>query len=240
MNPFKKLYMVDDITVLKKSHQSRANLYGKHTGRENWVNAVPEIIEDSRGKTLKILGHDVMSSFEVHYMKALGDVVTRNGGNVLNVGYGLGYLDIAIESHREFRNLKEHYIIEINRHIASTAEENLPNCHVICADWHEAIHEFEENQFDGIVYDGYPLKFGDVHRDGVEFIEHVIHKRILKKGGVLTFYADAIEQFGANFLAHLNDLGFSEVTTQKMENIQPPEGIEYWCHDHFLVPRLIF
>jgi len=232
--------MVDDITILKKSHQSRENLYGKHTKKENWANAIPEIVEDSRGKTLRILGHDVMSSFEEPYMKALGEVATENGGNILNVGYGLGYLDQAIENHRNECNVKEHHIIEINKHIANTAKDKQPCCNIIRADWHDAIEDFNESQFNGIVYDGYPLKFGEVHRDGVEFIEQVMKNRILKKGGVLTFYADATEQFGSQFVTYLSDLGFSKVEVEKTKEIIPPKGIEYWNHNHFLVPKLVY
>ena len=52
---------------------------------------------DARGEMLIIDGHPVMEQWEKPYMFKLGEVATRNGGCVLEVGFGLGLSATSIQ-----------------------------------------------------------------------------------------------------------------------------------------------
>lgn len=52
---------------------------------------------DARGEMLIIDGHPVMEQWEKPYMFKLGEVATRNGGRVLEVGFGLGLSATSIQ-----------------------------------------------------------------------------------------------------------------------------------------------
>ena len=115
------LYMTDYSETLQKTIQSRTHLYIDELDK-NWKNAKPILEKTSQGETiLSIMGFEVMSDYQRPYMKKLAEVVTRQGGNILNIGYGLGILDKEIEKYRDTRKLQQHYVIELNKYIARQA-----------------------------------------------------------------------------------------------------------------------
>lgn len=62
--------------------------------RAEWVGIKADLTEER----LDIDGHPVMQSWEAPYMASLAAVATRNGGRVLEVGFGLGLSAGAIQS----------------------------------------------------------------------------------------------------------------------------------------------
>ncbi|MAG02781.1 hypothetical protein CMI42_05570 [Candidatus Pacearchaeota archaeon] len=53
--------------------------------------------------SLKINSHEIMQSWESNYMKKLASISCKNGGRVLEVGFGMG---IAPTSFRNIENIK--------------------------------------------------------------------------------------------------------------------------------------
>lgn len=232
------LHMTDSILELEPTIESRRNLYPPDL-KDKWKTATPNIIKsaDKKETILEIMGHEVMSSYQLPYMKKLADIVTQNGGDILNVGYGLGILDDEIEKLRKKHKLNEHYVIEFNEGIAKQARKN-KNLIVIEDDWHEAIMKFRGKQFDGIVYDGYPLDISEAHRDGIIFIEKVVERNLLKEDGILTFYIDARDKLGEQFKSYLKSLGFNHLKIVKVPIKAPERKRQIWRADHFLAPIL--
>ncbi len=229
------LYMTDYPEVLDATTASRRNLYTPDFRRQ-FIVATPDIEKTKEGETvMRVMGHEVMSTYQIPYMQTLAEIVTRNGGDILNVGYGLGLLDEEIEKYRRKRKIGNHYVVEINAHIAAEARRN-KQLTVIEGDWRGAINDFRGTQFDGIAYDGYPLSLEEVHRDGVMFIERIVERNLLKKGGILTFFVDAADHLGERFLGLLHTLGFDRVEVKKVPIQIPDRERQIWRQDHFLAP----
>lgn len=230
-------YMVDDTSSLQETFESRKSLYPTNL-KQKWKIAKPLMVRTEEGETLlKILDHEVMSTYQLPYMKKLAEIATRKGGNILSVGYGLGLLDTEIENLRKNRKIESHTVIELNHHIAEQARKK-ENIQVLEGDWYNIIEDFRGTQFDGIVYDGYPLTLQEVHRDGIIFIERIVSRNLLKEKGILTFYVDAPNQFGKQFTAYLKNLGFQVIDFEKIPIKAPKRNRQIWKYDHFLAPVL--
>lgn len=235
----KKIYMQDSKEQLEDSISSRIDLYPDNL-RDKWKEAIPEIITTEDGESiLKILDHEVMSDYQLPYMQKLASIVTKNGGNILNIGFGLGIIDREIEKLRTTNALNKHYVIEINKEIAKEARK-ISQLNVLEGDWIEKIKTFDKEYFDGIIYDGYPLSFSEVHRDGILFIQKLVESEILKKNGVLTFFVDASESLGEEFLSYIEKLGLKCLTLEKVSICVPARDRPNWKADHFLAPTVIY
>jgi len=230
------IYITDDSQRRQAIIKERSNLYPENF-KEKWHTAKPVIKNKQGEKIMYILHHEVMSSYQLPYMKKLADIVTQNGGDILNIGYGLGLIDDEIEKYRESRGISKHCVIENNSYIAEEARKN-KNLTVIEEDWQLAIKSFHGDQFDGIVYDGYPLSLADIHRDGVLFIKRIAERNLLKKNGVLTFYVDASESLGDQFIEYIKKLGFEYVDVEEVIIEIPNRKRQTWTHSHFLAPTL--
>ena len=243
--PETHVYMTDDLNVLRETRASRSALFPPDL-REQWREAVPEtrtgpwIVQPHwpcafRETIMYILGHEAMSNYQRRYMETMAEIATRQGGDILEVGYGLGIATAAIEKRRRKRKIQTHYVIELNRHLAEVARR-VKNVTVMERDYNERMPEIEGKQFDGILYDGYPLSFDDIHRDGVIFIERVAEQKMLKPDGVLTFYTDSAQELGRRFLTFLRGLGFQNIQTKQVPITPPRRKRQVWRQDHFIAP----
>jgi len=229
--------MIDNPNVLRKTINSRKELYPPDLEKQ-WREAKPENKQDNGVTILTVLGHEVVYAFEEPYMKRLGEIASRNGGNVLNVGYGLGILDKEIERYRQECGIKKHCIIELNKYLAESARNEEFPWEVREGSWQDILEEFDSEQFDGIAYDGYPLSLDEVHRDGIPFIQRVIEKKLLRSGGVLTFFADVKEEgFGKEFISYVTSFGFT-LKTEKV-TIQPLGEHTQYCREGYLIAPIL-
>lgn len=95
---------------------------------------------------------EVMMSWETPIMEKSAAFVCENGGDILEIGFGMGIASDAIQSH----NPASHTIIELHPQIAERAREwaiNKPNVTIIEGDWINEIASLAT--FDGIFYDTY-------------------------------------------------------------------------------------
>ena len=65
-------------------------------------------------------GHAIMMDWESDWMKTSADIVCRGGGDILNIGFGLGLVDSFIQKH----NPKSHTIIECHSDVLNHMKEN--------------------------------------------------------------------------------------------------------------------
>ena len=120
-----------------------------------------------------------MESWEYPYMRELAETVAHSGGKILEIGFGLGISANLIQTY----NIEEHTVIEANHQVFQKLLEFQSNSRrkvtAIFGFWQEIINEFEDESFDGILFDTYPLTEKEIHSNHFSFFEHAY--RLLKK-----------------------------------------------------------
>jgi len=139
----------------------------------------PLIIE---GKYLTNQTYKVMSYDEEYLMQRYSPIVTQNGGDILNVGFGLGLID----GHIRNSNPTSHTIIEIHPDVYQLAVSQGYEDNIILGDWRDVVPQFVEQgkKFDSIYFDTYPL--ADRPDEWVDFANVV--DSILKPGGIYSYF----------------------------------------------------
>ena len=129
------------------------------------------------GKLLDQDGHAVMMDWEDKLMEVGAATICQNGGDVLNVGFGMGIIDTYIESHRP----RTHWIIEghpdVQRKIIEDGWLKKPHVKVIFKPWQEVLYYLPK--FDGIYFDTW--------NESQEEFDYAI-KDLLKPNGIYSFF----------------------------------------------------
>lgn len=102
---------------------------------------------DSIYKDDNIIMHSDVTLYETH----VADMVAQNGGNILEIGFGLGISATQIQTH----NPNKHVIVEIEKEIYDKATEwaeGKSNVEVIHGDWKDVISSLSD-KFDGVYND---------------------------------------------------------------------------------------
>ena len=122
------------------------------TGKENLVFTQDAIFIKETMKT----GEAVMHIGELNLMKQLANLVTKNGGDLLEIGFGM---HLSADEIQLNPNVKSHTIIEVHPEIYEIAIEwakDKPNVKILLGDWIDIIPNLNK-KFDGILH--------DTHRD---------------------------------------------------------------------------
>lgn len=203
--------------------------------RSDWAKA--PAVYSQRG--LRILGHPVMEWWELEYMDHLARIVTHNGGDILEIGYGLGLSAQAIQK----RRIKTHYVIECHPEIVRRClDENADaiaesRLHVLLGFWEDLAPLLKSESFDGILFDTYPLTENEIHCNHFPFFREAY--RLLKRGGILTYWSDEAVSFRSDHLARLRRAGFKTKNIHhKIVGVHPPTDCEYWREQSLLVPMV--
>lgn len=184
--------------------------------------------EDSLLKNDKIVMHE----WEYPMMKMHAEVVTRNGGDILELGFGMGISADYIQGH----DITSHTIIENNEVVFEKLEEwakDKPNVHIIFGDWKTSLPR--TIKFDGILKDTYDDKIGAV------MFPHMILK-VCKVNTIVSFFNDTLHpqtiyQGMGEFPKFLID---SKVNFHSV-GIEPPDEVDYLGGDGnvYYVPEWI-
>jgi len=198
--------------------------------REDWVTAKAHV---SGGK-LEILKHPVMEDWEAPYMAELAKVATRNGGSILEIGFGLGLSAGYVQEH----DIHRHYVIEANHDVfirllefSKTAKHKVIP---IFGFWQDVVPQLQTDSFDGILYDPYPTHYDEYMSGDFNFIYHA--QRLLKPGGLFTYYT-CMEGSSADYIEMGRDAGFRGCTGYKI-SVDPPDDCKYWERSEIFVPIL--
>lgn len=126
----------------------------------------------------------IMDDQEKLIMKESANIICENGGDILNVGFGLGIIDSYIQQH----SIDSHTIIEIHPDIIKHAKGmGFDKKARICeGDWRAWISKFNEEgtKFDGIYFDTYNTVEGV--NEWADFLKDV--DSILKPGGIFSYF----------------------------------------------------
>jgi guanidinoacetate N-methyltransferase len=185
---------------------------------------------------LEIGGHQVMQFWEHPVMQGLAQLATRRGGDVLEIGFGLGLSAQYIVR----ANIHSYTVIELHPEIAQRAREwaelqTVP-VKVIEAPWQIAISSLQK-RYDGILFDTYPISSEEMPQEQFMLVSPFLSecKRLLNRWGVLTYYSGETTLFQSRHLALLLN-NFSTVELHRIDGLQPPKSCTYWAHDHMVIP----
>tara|TARA_R110000751_G_C13604191_1_gene462546 strand:+ start:37 stop:597 length:561 start_codon:yes stop_codon:yes gene_type:complete len=166
-------------------------------------------------KILDEKGQEIMMDWETPIMKEHAEIVTKNGGDILEIGFGMGICSNFIQQ----TNIKTHTIIEINDEIFNRLLEwakYKPNVIPIKGDWFNSIPK--NKKYDGIMHDTWE------DENYNNFVS--IAKNYIKSKGIITYYNPNPKKIIENNFKDTD----SKLTFTKI-NVNPP--IKQMKHKYF-------
>ena len=187
---------------------------------------------------LRICDHPVMEDWETEYMGHLAAVVTATGGDVLEVGYGLGLSAGAIQGSDA---VNTHTIIECHPDVVRRCLDDWPEAvasqrlRLMVGMWQHVTGALAPGSYDAILFDTYPLRADELHSNHFEFFDEA--HRLLRPGGVLTYYSDEEVDLSELHVSRLLEAGFRiDCIESYRVRVIPPDACEYWTAPTLVVP----
>ena len=195
---------------------------------EQWQEMPVELTESE----LRIGGWQVMQTWEEPLMEVLAREVSSQGGDILEVGFGMGISASKIVDH----GCSSYTVIEMHPVVAEAAREwasvqEVP-CQVIEGAWQEVVPMLE-TQYAGILFDTYPLSAEERGQNHFPFIPFA--PDLLRANGLFVCYSDDTVDFRSEHLKLLLE-NFDEVKLVKVSGLEPDEDCEYWTASHMIIP----
>jgi hypothetical protein len=145
----------------------------------------------------------VMHKGEKSLMYRLAEIVTKNGGNILEIGFGMHLSADGIQSNP---NVTSHTIIEVHPEIFKNALDwarDKPNVKIILGNWIDIIPTLQ-SKFDGILHDTH------LDREIPKFLECI--KPNCKEGTIVGFFQTPVDDNIFNAVRHkLTDEEYQEL-----------------------------
>ena len=174
-------------------------------------------------------GFEVMMEWERPIMERSAEIITVNGGDVLNVGFGMAIIDTAIQQ----SSLDTHTIIEAHPQVVARAEEwakDKKGVRIVPSRWQDALKRI--GSFDGIYFD-------TLMPPMIPFMRET--PKLLKPGGIFTFFQmmiqfeniEAMAQTGLRFA--LERMPFEEVSENRYYRLMEKDD-----QGRFTAPLLIY
>ena len=164
-------------------------------------------------------GEEVMMSWEDSLMSASAAYVTENGGDILEIGFGMGISAGYMHSH----SISSHTIIENHSEIIPKAVEwasNKSNVTIISQSWYDVKDSL--GTFDGIFYDTYG--------DDTNYLFSSSLSSLTKSGTKVTFWN--------NNQNESNDLNIPNCTYQQI-SVTPDDNM-YFNGNTYYIPKKEF
>lgn len=203
------------------------------TLRARWLESAVHYSSDR----LEIKGFQVMQRWEEDYMAALAGIATRNGGRVLEVGFGMGISASYIQRHE---GVTSHVVIECHPDVVQHAARTLfpeqlaaGRMVLINAFWQDAVPLLQEASFDGILFDSIELDREPHLFNSFPFFRAA--HRLLREGGIFTYFSDEATQLSQRHLDELRAAGFTRIDCEVCQ-VHPPADCRYWHDDTIAAP----
>ena len=156
----------------------------------------------------------VMMSWEDNIMKASADYVCENGGDILEVGFGMGISADYIQAN----NINSHTIVENHPQIIErlkTWAQDKSNVIIIEGDWFDIKDSL--STYDGLFYD----TFGDENVDNFK----TVLPTLMKSGGKATWW---------NNFTNTDDVFFIDGTTYEAISVNPVDNMYFNSNTYYL------
>lgn len=199
---------------------------------KSWINTQPVFTK----KSLLIKNYQVMQRWEDSYMKSLAAIVTSCGGDVLEIGFGLGISAGYIEKSKKIHS---HTIIECHPAVLASAKQmfkyELKSGRMKLHEglWEEITPRLPNESFNGILFDSCPLDSGVEFFQFFPFFKEAY--RLLKDDGIFTYFSDEVRGISKKHREKLTQAGFQNINF-KICKVHPPKSCEYWKYDTIISP----
>ena len=163
--------------------------------------------------------YEVMMDWEDALMSASAAYVCQNGGDILEIGFGMGISAGYIQSH----SINSHTIIENHPQVIERLQvwvRDKPNVNIITGSWYEVKNQL--STYDGVFYD----TFGD--NDMRHFSSSL--SSLVKSGGVATWWNSNSSE--TNYY-NIPGVEYDQITTT------PPQNI-YFNNSTYYLPKKQF
>ncbi|CAI0464872.1 unnamed protein product [Linum tenue] len=212
---------------------------------ENNSNSNGDYLEDrvsfSEGKLLDSHSKGVMMAWEKPLMEAHAKAVCSGGGDILNIGFGMGLVDTAIQQYSPTSHTIVEAHPEVHDRMVRCGWAEKENVKIVFGRWQDVLPQL--GTYDGIFFDTY----GEYYEDLREFHQHL--PKLLKPGGIYSFFNGLC---GGNAFFHvvycnlvsleLENLGYStQLIPLPVKECLPEdvwEGVrhKYWQLDTYYLP----
>ena len=162
---------------------------------------------------------EVMMDWEDDIMKRSADYVCENGGDILEIGFGMGISANYIQAN----NINSHTIVEIHPDILNRAyewSEGKPNINIIAGDWYKIKESL--SVYDGIFYD----TFCDSNMDQFKSCLN----NLVKKGSKVSWWNSINSE---NNYYNIKNVSYEAI------KINPPKN-NYFNHTTYYLPKKEF
>ena len=185
----------------------------------SYINKTLVFEDDKIYYTDEVSTFEVMMNWEDDIMKASANYICENGGDILEIGFGMGISASYIQTN----NINSHTIVENHPQIIEKLKawaQDKPNVIIIEGDWYNVIDSL--STYDGLFYD----TFGD---ENVNNFTTVLPK-LMKSGGKATWW---------NNFTDKDDVFFINGTTYEAISVNPVNNI-YFNSDTYYLPKKQF
>ncbi|GER38096.1 ankyrin repeat family protein [Striga asiatica] len=134
----------------------------------------------SEDKVMDTESKAVMMAWEKPLMEAHANAICSRGGHILNIGFGMGLVDIAIQQYSPVCHTIVEAHPEVYARMLQTGWGEKKNVKIIFGRWQDVLSQLES--YDGIFFDTY----GEYYEDMRQFHQHL--PQLLKPGGIYSFF----------------------------------------------------
>ncbi len=226
--------MTDDHKKLEPQDLQRGNINSIAFPNKpaEWVRS-PAVFGEG---TLQIMNHPVMEDWEKPYMQELAKIATTRGGTILELGFGMGISASYIQEN----DIERHIIIEPNIDVFTRLldfSSNAVNKVIpMFGFWQDVVPLIADESVDGILFDTYPLNENEMDELCLPFFSHA--HRLLKTGGIFTYFSNEVDRFNPLHQKELAALGFTK-TEFKLCSVKPPKECLYWQNSTIMAPIVV-
>ena len=184
----------------------------------------------------EIVVNQIMQSWETPYMRKLADIATSKGGNILEVGFGMGISGGFIQKSKK---IKTHTVIECHPLMIVSAKKKyakqIKSGRFILKEgfWEDVTKKIPSKSFDGILFDSCPLDSSVEFFQFFPFFKEAF--RLLKDDGIFTYFSDEAKDISEKHLQVLKKAGFVNISFETCK-VKPPKTCDYWKHDTIVAP----
>ncbi|KAM7278485.1 hypothetical protein ACFE04_005619 [Oxalis oulophora] len=205
------------------------------------VDYLEDRVSFSEDKLMDAESKAVMMAWENPLMVAHAKAVCSGGGHILNIGFGMGLVDTAIQQYGPATHTIVEAHPEVYQRMLNTGWGEKENVKIVFGRWQDVLSQLDS--YDGIFFDTY----GEYYEDLREFHQHL--PKLLKPSGIYSFFNGLC---GGNAFFHvvychlvsleLENLGYSTqlipLPVKDCLGKEVWEGVKhkYWQLDTYYLP----